>query len=149
MKTTPELGHWYIARPSKTEPQEFEDCEVAIRDCYDCFLDGLEAFWSYYETNLIELKALLPYLGYWIREIQTPTDIPADAEWQVALLTYITFYGFDRVILLFKAFGYDISPSGERYRSFLEMSEDKAYVSILAATVKVHYLTPKLAGDPA
>jgi hypothetical protein len=132
----------FVLPQYKAELQRFEDDEVAIRDCYDCFLDGLEAFWSYYKTDLIDLKALIPYLGYWIGEIQSPTTLPSDAEWQAALLTYISFYGFDGTVSLFKELGYDISPSGDRYRGFLEIMVDQSYAAILASTVGVEYCSP-------
>jgi hypothetical protein len=35
--------------------EKFEPAEVAIRDCYDTFLDGLERFSSYIRTGLVEV----------------------------------------------------------------------------------------------
>jgi hypothetical protein len=65
----------------------FKQPEVAIRDCYDALLDGLERFASYAQTGLISVSSLRPYIGYWIEDIASPTDNREDAAWCATLLT--------------------------------------------------------------
>ena len=117
----------------------FTQSQVAIRDCYDAFLDGLERFASYVKTGLIDVASLRPYLGYWIDDISSPTEDPDDAAWCAALLTYMTFYRFDGVLCLFDAFGKGIRPSSPTYVSFLKLMADQKLASQLAATVKWEY----------
>jgi hypothetical protein len=109
--------------------------EAAIRDCYDAFLDGLERFSSYVKTGLIEVASLRPYIGYWVESIASPTSNRDDAAWCATLLTYIRFYGFDGVLWLFKAFGKNIEPGSDIYRSFLLGMTDQKLASDLAGTV--------------
>jgi hypothetical protein len=91
----------------------FTEPQVAIRDSYDAFLDGLERFASYVKTGLIDVHSLRPYIGYWIDDISSPTENIDDAAWSAALLTYISFYRFDGVLWLFDAFGSSIRPSSQ------------------------------------
>ena len=115
--------------------------EVAIRECYDAFLDGLERFASYVQTGLISKSSLRPYIGYWIEDIASPTENRGDAAWCATLLTYISFYRFNGVLWLFKEFGRDISPSSSIYREFLSRMVDKELASRLAGTVKPKAIT--------
>lgn len=113
--------------------------EAAIRDCYDAFLDGLERFSSYVKTGLIEVSSLRPYIGYWIDSIASPTTNREDAAWCATLLTYISFYGFDGVLFLFKAFGKSIDPGSPVYLSFLSRMVDQKLASDLAGTAGQSY----------
>ena len=113
--------------------------ETAIRDCYDAFLDGLERFSSYVQTNLVDRIALRPYLGYWIDDIASPTSNAADAAWCAALLTYVSFYRFEGVLRLFDGFGQDIRPSSAAYVSFLRNMTDQKLASAFARTVNCPY----------
>jgi hypothetical protein len=117
----------------------FKASEVAIRDCYDGFLDGLETLASYVETSLFDAKALRPYLGYWMNAIQQRAEGPKEAAWKAALLTYISYYKYPGVVLLFCEFDYDIAPSGATYRQFLTKMENQAFASALAASVNRVY----------
>jgi hypothetical protein len=114
----------------------FTSEEVAIRDCYDHFLDGLETFASYVETGLIEVQSLKPYIGYWMEKIQRPAAGPKEAAWKATLLTYIKYYGYINVISLFSKFGYDISPSGKTYEDFLKKMDDPVTATDLAKSIK-------------
>ena len=113
--------------------------EAAIRDRYDAFLDGLEKPSSYVKTGLIEVASLRPYIGYWVDSIAPTTSNREDAAWCATLLTYISFYGFDGVLWLFKAFGKSIDPGSEIYRLFLSGMADQKLASDLAAAVGQSY----------
>jgi hypothetical protein len=123
-----------------SDSDRFSQPEAAIRDCYDAFLDGLERFASYTKTGLTDVASLRPYIGYWIDGISEPTKSPDDAAWNATLLTYISYYRFSGVVLLFKEFGKDISPESEIYRSFLGLMTDQDFAKALAGTVCVTYL---------
>jgi hypothetical protein len=123
-------GKWVVKQGETFRPEE-----VVIRDCYDTLLDGLERFSSYVKTGLIEVRALRPYIGYWIDDIHAPTSNQTDAAWTAALLTYISFYRFKGVLDLFKAFDRRIDPSSEAYRGFLTMMRDQDYAAKLADSV--------------
>jgi len=97
-----------IEQPNGEFIQRFSDPEVAIRDCYSRFLDGLETFANYVKSDLCAVKALKPFLGYWIREMQSPEAGSAESAWKASLLRFIIFFRYDGVKSLFKAFGYNI-----------------------------------------
>jgi len=118
---------------------KFTAAEASIRDCYDAFLDGLERLSSYEKTKLIDLDAIRPYIGYWIDDIHAPADTQLDAAWTASLLTYITFYRFDGVISLFKAFHRNIDKSSSAYWQFLRGMSDQQAASRLAKSVKLDY----------
>jgi hypothetical protein len=115
--------------------QRFDDAEVAIRDCYGRFLDGLETFANYVESQLCEVKDLRPFLGYWIEVLQSPENGSAECAWKASMLTFIHYYGYPGVQFLFKEFGFDISKSGKTYRGFLAQMNDGAFASALASSV--------------
>jgi hypothetical protein len=133
-----------VADPEMTSSDDsssedrFKQPEVAIRDCYDAFLDGLERFASYAKTGLISVSSLRPYIGYWIDDIASPTDNREDAAWCATLLTYIHFYRFDGVSWLFNQFGHDIYPNSSIYRDFLSRMPDRDLASRLAGALKNH-----------
>jgi len=126
-------------KPNTDTQMRFRQPEVVIRDCYDGFLDGLETFASYAQTYLVETKSLNAYIGYWLYSIQETAEGPNEAAWKAALLTYISYYKYPRVIWLFEQFGYDIKPSGATYRHFLSTMQNQQYASALARAVKVSY----------
>jgi len=115
---------------------KFRQPQVAIRDCYDGFLDGLERFASYAQTGLISVSSLRPYIGYWIEDIASPTENREDAAWCATLVTYINFYRFDGVLWLFNEFGYNIYPNSLIYRDFLSRMSDRELASQLARTLE-------------
>jgi hypothetical protein len=117
----------------------FTPDEAWIRDCYDAFLDGLERIANCAKTNLIEISALRPYIGYWITDIHASTDSRSDAAYTAALLTYIKFYGFDGVLWLFSEFGCPVDPSSSAYREFLSQMADQNLAVALAQTVGLSY----------
>lgn len=98
--------------------------EVAIRDTYDAFLDGLERFASYVATGLLTSGDLRPYLGYWIDDIASVTSDLDDGEWACSLLAYVAFYRFAGVQALFGAFGHDVTPGSPLFAGFLAQVSD-------------------------
>jgi hypothetical protein len=121
----------------KTDPEGyFTDDDVAIRDCYERFLDGLETLANYAETELVEKDKLEPYIGYWLKKIQDTSGSKDDAAWRAALLTFIHFYGYHEVPRLFKAFRFDIGVKGDTYRKLLTMMEDKRFADALVESLE-------------
>jgi len=119
--------------------ETFTPSEACIRDCYDSFLDGLERLSSYVRTGVVGIKALRPYIGYWVDDIHAPTTSSVDAAWMASLLTYISFYKLEGVLWLFSAFERDIGPKSDAYiRSFRTM-EDQEFASKLAKCVGTNY----------
>jgi hypothetical protein len=112
--------------------ERFRPEEVAIRDCYDRFLDGLEKFSSYVDAGLVQATALRPYIGYWVDNIHASANNKDDAAWKAALLTYISYYRFEGVLSLFKAFGRDIAPASDAYKGFLRQMSNRDYATKLA-----------------
>ncbi|MEP7375907.1 MAG: hypothetical protein ABI675_21100 [Chitinophagaceae bacterium] len=113
--------------------------EVAIRDSFDAFLDGLERFSYYVETGLVKAEGLRPYLEYWIDDIHSPAKDEEDAAWSAALLTYIQFYKFTGVQKLFAAFNKPIDPAQKVYTGFLRKMKDQELAKQIAASVNVVY----------
>jgi hypothetical protein len=68
---------------------KFSSEQAIIRDCYDAFLDGLERFGGYLETELASVAEMRPYIGYWIDDIAAATANAYDAAWCACLLAYI------------------------------------------------------------
>jgi hypothetical protein len=137
MVTANESDSEAMAVRDGSENDRFSQPEAAIRDCYDAFLGGLERFASYTNTGLTDVASLRPYIGNWIDNISEPTKSPDDAAWNATLLTYISFYGFSGVLLLFKEFGRDITPAFGLYRSLLGAMADQEFARALAVTVGV------------
>lgn len=129
-----------ISKSDESNLNSFTPEEVAIRDCYDAFLFGLERLASYVSTNLVSAEELRPYLGYWIDDIHAPTEYPEDAAWVATLLTYIDFYRFRGTQSLFRAFNRDISCSSSAYLGFLEKMEDQTLAQRLAKVSGLNYL---------
>lgn len=107
------------------DDRRFSPAEAAIRDCYDAFLDGLEAFSSYVKTGLIETDDLRSYLQYWIEDIHAAKKDADDAAWSAALATYIAVYRFDGVLWLFAEFDDDIKADTEAFKSFISKMADQ------------------------
>jgi hypothetical protein len=103
--------------------------ESIIRDCYDALFDGFDRLGSYLEGGLISAKDLRPYLGYWIGEIAAPTSDVKYALWCVCLLTYIHFYTFDGVPILFKRLGYDIHPDRKNFEQLVKSAGENAVLA--------------------
>jgi hypothetical protein len=118
----------------------FSEAETAIRDCYDALLDGLDRLGSYLEAGLISAHDVRPYIGYWINDIAKPTKDPDYALWCVCFLTYVYYYHFDGVPILFRALNHDIRPDGEIFEGFVQgvkQQDDRALASKLqAAAIK-------------
>jgi hypothetical protein len=123
------------AKTDSSDLASFYPAEVAIRDCYDGFLDGLSKFASYVKTDLVEVEVLSTYLRYWIKCILESTEDPDDAAWKTSLLTYISYYEYTRVIWLFGRFGYDINPSDGKLKEFSNQMQDKRLASALMAAL--------------
>lgn len=107
---------------------KFNRVELHIRDCYDRFLDFLERFGSYLESNLVDVRELDPYLRYWVTDVVSYTKHPDEAAWTCAVLAYIEFYGFQSVQYLFLRYGFNISVDGELFNTQAAMAADQTWV---------------------
>jgi len=76
------------------ERQGFNQTEESIRDCFDCFLDGLERYESYVGAKLVTRADLEPYLSYWCYQITTAREGDPKVDRLVQLRKYITRYGY-------------------------------------------------------
>ena len=72
----------------------FSEVEEAIRDAFDCFLDGLEKFESYVGARLVKHSDLQPYLAYWCHNIATAKDGDPKVDRLVQLRKYMARYGY-------------------------------------------------------
>jgi hypothetical protein len=110
--------------------------EAKIRDSYDAFLDYLERFGHFIESDLVKTEDFRPYLSYWIDSItetdskNTPFDLE-DAKWRLALLTYINFYGYNGVVKLFGSFRKNIKFNGTICKKLEELVKDEEFVKKL------------------
>jgi len=78
--------------------ETFTSVEVAIRDIFDEFLDGLESFYPMVEVNLIKVSDIKPYLGYWLESIADDAKPPfLDPALKRFLWAYIDEYEFKGV----------------------------------------------------
>jgi hypothetical protein len=100
--------------------------EVAIRDAYDAFLDGLERFAGFLNTGLVTVSDLRPYLRYWLDDIADQSTNQADNEWAFWLLSYVHFYKFTGTQDLLKAFQHDVSISSSLFAFFRSQVKDQA-----------------------
>ncbi len=98
--------------------RKFTRDEALIRDCYDSLLDRLDRLGGYIERRLMTARDMDPYLGYYIRDVASPAT-GIEALWSLCLLTYIHFYHFDGVRVLFESFGRSIDPEGEIFTGFI------------------------------
>lgn len=94
--------------------------EARIRDSYDLFLDYLQRFSSFVESDLLTVDQLRPYIGYWIDDIASEDGSDSDLAWRCTLLVYIDFYRFRGVQRLFNSFGRAIDPDSKLFRSLKE-----------------------------
>jgi hypothetical protein len=91
-QTSAEATENMEARLTETKLGSYSLIEGLIRDTYDGLLDGLARFFHFVEAGLVSAEEMEPYLRYWIKDISR-TDLKGrEAEWQLALLTYIQFY---------------------------------------------------------
>ena len=132
--TGSELQHMPDDRESSTR---YSPEQAAIRDCYDAFLDGLERFSHAVQNKLLNVTELAPYLRYWIEAVQSPAKDGDDAAWAAVVLTYIQYYRFTGVQWLFNAFGRNIDPSGNAYRTLLSKMQDHDMAVKLAKEIGV------------
>ena len=112
----------------------FTPSEVAIRDAYDAFLDGLERFADYVSVGIVEVEDLEPYLRYWIRDVVSTNGSQDDMRWSLALLAYIDFYGFDGTIDLFSRFGHEIRVGKQCWNSISKSAGEWERTSLLVRT---------------
>ncbi|MBI3789787.1 MAG: hypothetical protein HY275_02780 [Gemmatimonadetes bacterium] len=125
----------------------YAPAEAAIRDRFDAFLDGLERFAGYVESDLVAAHDLRPYLGYWVDDIHATTKDPDDAAWCAALLTYVDFYGYRGVQRLFARLQRPIGPQSAAYAGFLRQMRDQSLARRLALTVRATYELPAGTGS--
>lgn len=91
------------------------------------------------ESRLISAASVDVYIDYWVARITAPARNEDDAAWRAALLTYISFYEFKKVLSLFDALGRSIRPSSDRYLSYLTSMKDQEFAEKLADTVNCEY----------
>jgi hypothetical protein len=94
--------------------------EARIRDSYDVFLDYLQRFSSFVESDLLTIDELRPYIGYWIEDIASKDGSGSELAWRCTLMTYIDFYRFRGVQKLFRSFGMPIEPDSKLFRSLIK-----------------------------
>ena len=83
----------------------FSRAQARIRDCFDCFLDGLERFENFIEVGLIDVDDVRPYLSYWIDRISGRHPGSADQSRLQQLWRYVEAYEFRGVQSLVARFG--------------------------------------------
>jgi hypothetical protein len=77
---------------------------------------------------LVTAEEFKPYLIYWIDSIASvegDADYDGDAEWRCALLTFINYYDYKGVALLFDLYNRNIEPAGGIYQKLAELIENK------------------------
>ena len=87
---------------------EFSQEETLIRKIFDDFLTKLGFFNHYVETNLIQLKDLIPYLGYWMNILANPNISKRNKYLMNRIWQYIDKYSQDDVRKLANRF--DLNP---------------------------------------
>jgi hypothetical protein len=85
-------------------PEGFSPYEIAIRDSFDRFLEGLERFESFRQANLITAADLKPHVAYWIYHIRAAKDDDRSVDRLVQLRSYIELYGYIGVQSLFYSY---------------------------------------------
>ena len=80
----------------------FSDLEADIRNAFDRTLDGMERFFYYVETGLVELSDLAPYLRYWAVQLCRSEPPRAEAHRLTRLTAYMRRYGYDGALTLLK-----------------------------------------------
>src|SRR5437763_11927774 len=117
---------WDDESQDKAKPR-FTASEARLRDTYDTFLGYLERFANYVRSELVTAEEFKPYLIYWIDSIAIveDADYEGDAEWRCSLLTFINYYKYSGVKLLFSLYDRNIEPDGPIYKKLNERMENK------------------------
>jgi hypothetical protein len=118
---------------------KFSSNEALIRDCYDALLDRLDRLGSYLETGLLSPADIRPYLGYYVDELAAPAANATEALWNLTLFTYVRFYHFRGIPILFERFGHDISPGGSVFQGFMKKVDHQKLAQGLAAQATEHW----------
>jgi hypothetical protein len=124
---------WDDESRDPTKPR-FTATEATIRDNYDAFLSYLERFANYVRSGLVTAEEFKPYLIYWIDSIanvEGVADYEGDAEWRCALLTFINYYDYKGVVLLFNLYDRNIEPGGSIYQKLADLIENKHFYADL------------------
>ena len=87
---------------------EFSQEETLIRKIFDDFLTKLGFFNHYVETNLIQLKDLIPYLGYWMNILANPNKSKRNKYLMNRIWQYIDKYSQNDIRKLANRF--DLNP---------------------------------------
>ena len=74
---------------------KFTQLEADIRAAFDWTLDGLERFYSYVQTGLVQISDLQPYLKYWAVNLTRDRFTATSLDRVVNLRAYMDKYGFD------------------------------------------------------
>lgn len=76
------------------ERTKFFPAEVAIRDSFDEFFDGLERVHSFLQSRLVTKKGLEPYLKYWLDVLGDPKNDRLSQEARNQIRSYVQSYGY-------------------------------------------------------
>lgn len=128
-----------VAEATDSDLAGFTAVEAAIRDAYDAFLDGLERIASYIATGLLRPNDVVPYIGYWVRDITSKTNDKTEDKWTAAVIAYIQFYDFVGVQELFGELNRDIAYGGELHSYFFDRLEDRARAKRILEELDKHH----------
>lgn len=95
------------------KPQLYSAVEVAIRDSFDDFLDGLERMDTFLKSGLVSVKDLKPYLKYWIDIIGDPEDKRKSKNARDQIWSYLENYGYQGVRDLIRRYGWLMRDAGQ------------------------------------
>lgn len=65
---------------------------IAIRECFDQFLDGLAMFDYYLRTGLLNINEIKSYISYWLMILSNPKRRSSEA--RSAMIDYAKYYGY-------------------------------------------------------
>jgi hypothetical protein len=119
--------------------------EALIRDCYDALLDRMERLGAYLEGGLLSVTDVAPYVSYYINDIAATTTDAIEALWTISLFTYVHFYHFTKVPVLFREFNHDISPNGSLFGTLMKTvaPEDRQLAETLQSLAVQEFVEPR------
>lgn len=84
----------------------FEPHEVALRDSFDSFLDGVEQLGAHASSGLIQVKDLVPYVEYYLDIIFNPASTRMAPDAKQAIQNYVKEYDYVEVLALAERLGH-------------------------------------------
>jgi len=100
---------YYAGLPPEDKQKAIEGKEK-IRDIFDDYLDRLSLFNRYYESELVAMNDIRPYLDYQVKKIaDTAINKHHLRELQKSIWYYIGAYNFKDIPPLFENLGYKIA----------------------------------------